>query len=84
MVHRVSPSYSLRAGKELGPAHVLDAVRLLTSWLWDDAGDWGSLTVQSIEQALSSARERDNQQVDTEDSVTQAIAAVHESKRQKR
>ena len=81
MVHRVSPSYSLRAGKELGPAHVLDAVRLLTSWLWDDAGDWGSLTVQSIKQALSSARERDDQQVDTEDS---AVAAVQESKRQKR
>ena len=76
---RASPAYSLTAGR-LGPAHELDAVRLLMSWLWDSEGNWKGLTVEQVQQALSFAEEKDMERVDDHEMEVQAL---HEIKRQR-
>lgn len=76
-LHRASPAYSLTAGIELGPAHELDAVRLLMSWLWDNGSrDWGSLKVEDIVRAMSSAEDKDSERVERHETVVNVVFDV--------
>ena len=80
---RASPAYSLTAGR-FGPAHELDAVRLLMSWLWDSGGDWRALTVERVAQASSSAEEKDKERVDDHEEEVMALHGLPKVKRPRR
>lgn len=81
---RASPSYSLTAGKEQGPAHVLDAVRLLLSWLWDGEGMWNELTVDRVKGALLSAKARDTEKLEDHMAEVLAVKISREERAKKR
>lgn len=48
----------------MGSAHVMDAVRLLVSWLWNGSGSWPDVTVQDIDAAYSAVQAKTERELD--------------------
>lgn len=61
---------------------VLDAVRLLLSWLWD--GPWSELTVDRVKEALLSVKVRDNEKLEDHIAEVSAVETTREEQAKKR